>query len=85
MVSCEMQLNRFRRGDAYELSLRFWSRLMLHNVVHSVQSSQKSCQIIAEATERPFEKTDTSSVDQLLTEVIEKRAHLYVWKKISLN
>lgn len=50
-----MELDRFRRGDAYELCLRLGSGLMLHHVVHAVESGQERRQIVPEAAERSFQ------------------------------
>lgn len=75
-----MQFYRFRCGDADEFGLGLRAGLMLYDVVHPVQSGEKCCEIVAEVAERSLEKAHASSTDQLLSEVIEKRAHVYVWK-----
>ena len=78
-----MQLDCFRRGDAYELGLCLGSGLMLHDVVHAVESGQEGRQIVPEATERSLEQTHASRINQLLAELIEKRPrHVHVWKKV---
>lgn len=73
-----MELDRFRRGDAHELSFRLGAGLMLNHVVHAVESGEEGREIVPEATERSFQLTHARRADQLLAELIEERVRVYV-------
>lgn len=78
-----MKLDRFRRGNAYELCLRLGSGLVLHDIVHAIEGGQESRQIVPEATERSFKQTHASRINQLLAKLIEKYAHVHIWKRFA--
>jgi hypothetical protein len=72
MIGCEVKLKAVRRSYANEFSFGIRARLMLNNIVNTVERCQKSGEIVSEASKCALQEANARGVDDFLSKFVKE-------------